>query len=129
MGALRLQGVDSAPRAARVAVDRMRAELPAAVHARLRMLASELVSTAVCSRASSVEPVIEMRVEQAGPTVRLEVTRVPGNGERSRDRLAPDPQWTLAMLDEFADNWGVVHDECGRPVRSWAEVRMDDAAQ
>jgi hypothetical protein len=129
MAALRLKGVDTAPEAARIAVDRLRAELPAAVHARLRMLASELVSTAVCCRARTMEPVIELHVERWGETVRLEVIRVAGEGERSHDRLAPDPQWTLAMLDEFADDWGVVHDECGRPVRSWAEVRTAAAAE
>lgn len=129
MAALRLKGVDSAPEAARIAVDKLRAEIPTAAHARLRMLASELVSTAVCSRAKTTEPVIELHVERWGETVRLEVIRMAGEGERSRDRLAPDPQWTLAMLDEFADDWGVVHDECGRPVRSWVEVRTAPAAE
>lgn len=119
----RLSAQSSAPGRGRPAL-----RAPPPVHARLRMLASELVSTAVCSRAKCTEPVIALRVERWGATVRLEVIRMAGEGERSRDRLAPDPQWTLAMLDEFADDWGVVHDECGRPVRSWVELRTGDDA-
>jgi hypothetical protein len=92
------------------------------------MLASELVSTAVCSRARTTEPVIELSVHRAGPVVRLEVNRVAGQGAHSRHELAPVPQWTFALLDEFADEWGVVHDECGLALQSWAEIRVGSAA-
>lgn len=92
------------------------------------MLASELVSTAVCSRARTTEPVIELSVERAGAVVRLEVNRVAGQRAHARHELAPAPQWTLALLDEFADDWGVVHDECGLALRSWAEIKVESAA-
>ena len=106
----------------------MRHHLTTGTHARLRMLASELVTTAVCSRSRTSEPVIEMNVERTGSVVRIAVTRITGSGAQPRHALAPAPQWTFALLDEFADDWGVVHDECGLALSSWAEIRIDDAA-
>ena len=98
--------------------------LPAAVHARLRLLASELVTSAVTCRASTAEPVVQLEIEMDDETVRLRVERVRSHTDPIRDSLGRSPQWTLALLDEMADAWGVVHDECGRHLRSWAELRV-----
>ena len=107
-----------------MAIDRLKGVLPGRVHARLRLLASELVTSAVACRAATTEPAVRLEIEVLDGAVRLRVERIRTEDEPVQDRLGRSPQWTLALLDEMADEWGVVHDECGLHLRSWAEVKI-----
>jgi integral membrane sensor domain MASE1/anti-sigma regulatory factor (Ser/Thr protein kinase) len=86
-----------------------------------RLLVSEIVTNSVRHAQASAEDKIELRATVFADKLRVEVSDR-GAGFRGRART-PDPEsasgWGLYIVDQFADNWGVLRDDA---TRVWFEI-------
>ena len=109
------------PGAARTAVGERGLSIPARVLPDLQLLVSELVTNSVRHADLAPGQRIELRVQVAPGSVRVEVED-PGRGftpmpRRPGDRR--DDGWGLYLVEHIADRWGVID---GPPAIVWFEM-------
>src|SRR5262249_44534136 len=111
----------STPGVARTAVEEGGLSVPARVLPDLQLLVSELVTNSVRHADLTPGQRIELRVQVAPGSVRVEVED-PGSGFTPRPRASGerrDDGWGLYLVEHIADRWGVTD---GPPAVVWFEI-------
>jgi hypothetical protein len=117
----RLRGSAPAVAAVRLAVDDLRWELRPTVLNKVRVLASELVTSAIAQAGHHTDDWVDIEVSVTPWQVRVEVS-CETSPEAAHGRFEYPPTWSGAMLDDLADDWGFVRDEDGRMIKIWFEI-------
>jgi anti-sigma regulatory factor (Ser/Thr protein kinase) len=120
--ALDLPMSPAAPGLARRAVDEL--DLAAGQRESARLLASELVTNAVCHCRGPRTGLIRIRAAITGRTLRLSVTDPGTDGSRIAPRAEPgvDGGFGLLLVRELAARWGVERDGA---TTVWCELALD----
>lgn len=114
----RLRGSAPAVAAVRLAVEELRWDLRPTVLNKVRLLSSELVTSAIAQAGHHTDDWVDVEVCVSPWQVRVEVSCT----LEAHGRFDYPPTWSGAMLDELADDWGFVRDEEGRTLRLWFEL-------
>lgn len=112
------------PARARSFLGELKAHVPSALLADLRLLVSELVTNAVRHAGMADDDRIGLRINlEKGTSVRVEVTDPGRAGEPTI--AAPEPErsggWGLYLVETLADRWGV---ERNGGTRIWFEISL-----
>jgi hypothetical protein len=114
----RLRGSAPAVAAVRLAVEELRWDLRPTVLNKVRLLASELVTSAIAQGGHHTDGWVDVEVAVSPWQVRVQVScELDAHG-----RFDYPPTWSGAMLDDLADDWGFVRDEEGRTLKLWFEL-------
>ena len=114
----RLRGTAPAVAAVRLALEDLRWDLRPTVLNKVRVLASELVTSAICQAGHHTDGWVDIAVSVSPWLVRVEVSCA----ESAHGRFEHPPTWSGELLDELADDWGFIRDDDGHLLRLWFEL-------
>jgi hypothetical protein len=114
----RVRGSAPAVAAVRMALEDLRWELRPTVLNKVRLLASELVTSAIAQAGHHTDDWVDVMMSVSPWQVRVEVSCELG----AHGRFEYPPTWSGAMLDDLADDWGFVRDDDGRMLKLWFEL-------
>jgi anti-sigma regulatory factor (Ser/Thr protein kinase) len=100
---------ESAPRAARNALDRLKNEIPPDMLENARLLVSELTTNSVRHAGLPQEATITFRADLSSDRLRVEVVdEGPGfDPEPALPSMYRTEGWGLYLVEQIADRWGV----------------------